>query len=309
MEKKILVAIDGSIYSVNSLRYLAQLFEKLTDVKLHLISFTTISASQSAKGLLSEEELMENASSADKGKSSKCKAYLNEAIIQLARHGFPPDQVTTEVKLSRSSIANDILHEAKKGMYDALVIGRRGIGKLEELILGSVSTSVLEKNINVPVWIIDGRVNSRKFLVPVDGSQSCLHAVDHLSHLLKNNPYAEITLFHSKAMLANVKEIAPHECKTKFGEEWCDMHTSGDDSLFHAPEQILLESGFPADRINHLTTTKGMYPSRQIVRQALLDEFGTIVMGKSSKFKKGFFKNTLEQVIAMAIDVSLLITD
>lgn len=309
MEKKILVAIDGSIYSVNSLRYLAQLFERLTDVRLHLISFATSTSSQSAKGILSEEELQGNANPESAGNISKSTAYLNEARIQLARHGFPPDQVTTEVKITRSNIANDILHEAHKGMYDALVIGRRGIGKLEELILGSVSTSILEKNINVPVWIIDGRVNSRRFLVPVDGSQPCLHAVDHLSHILKDNPYAEITLFHSKAMLANVKEVALHECTPKFGEEWCDMHTTGDDSLFHAPEQILIESGFPAERINRLTTTKGMYPSRQIVRQALVDEFGTIVMGKSSNFKKGFFKNTAEQVIAMAVDVALLITD
>lgn len=307
MEKKILVAVDGSVYSFNSIRYLAQLFEKLPDIKLHLVNYVSSTASPAAKNWLTEEELMTSVSNETKGKIKKCRGFLNEAIIQLARHGFSPEQVTTDVKFARASIANDIIHEAEKGRYDALVLGRRGIGKLEELILGSVSSSILEKDTDIPIWIIDGRVNSRKFLVPVDGSQPCLHAVDHLSHLLKDNPYADITLFHSKAMLANKGEIAPHECKKRFGEEWCELHTSGDNSLFHAPEQILIESGFPAERIHRLTTTTGIYPSRQIVRQAFLDDFGTIVLGKGTKFKKGFFKSTLDKVIGMAVDVALLI--
>lgn len=307
MEKKILVAVDGSIYSFNAIRYLAQLFEKLPDVKIHLLSLVSASSAPAAKDWMDDKEIMNSVDQETRDRFKKNKSNLNEAIIQLARHGFSPDQVTTEITFTKSSIAKDILHVGKKGMYDALVVGRRGISKIEELILGSVSSDLLEKNKSLPVWIIDGRVNSRKFLVPVDGSQVSLHAVDHLSHILKDNPYAEITLFHSKAMLANIKEVAPHECKPKFGDEWCDLHTTGDDSIYHAPEQILRENGFPAARIKHLTTTSGLYPSRQIVRQALMDEFGTIVLGRSGNYKKGIFKGTMEKVIGMAIDTAIWI--
>jgi len=307
MERKILAAVDGSVYSFNTLRYLARLFKKLPEINLHLLSLVPSSSSNLAKEWMDEQELMNTESSQTRQNITKAKRYLSEAIIQLARHGFNPEQVTTDVKLIRTSVTHEIIHEAQKGLYDSLVIGRRGLGKLEEFILGSTSAAVLEKNINVPVWIIDGQVNSRKFLVPVDGSQPCLQAVDHLSHILKDNPYAEITLFHSQAMLANRGEIAPHECKPKFGEEWCDLHTTGDDSLFHAPEQILLDSGFPAARIRRLTTSTGIYPSRQIVRQAVMDEFGTIVMGRTDTFKKGFFKGTLDKVIGMAFDVAIWI--
>ena len=307
MEKKILVAIDGSVYSFNAIRYLAQLFEKLPDVKIHLLSLVSAASAPAAKEWMDDKEIMNTVDQDTRTRFKKCKSWLNESIIQLARHGFSPEQVTTEVQFTKTSIAKDILHIGKKGMFDALVIGRRGISKLEEIILGSVSSDLLEKNKSLPVWIIDGRVNSRKFLVPVDGSQVSLHAVDHLSHVLNDNPYAEITLFHSQAMMANVKEVAPHECKPKFGEEWCDLHASGDSSIFHAPRQILQENGFPADRIKYLTTTSGIYPSRQIVRQALMDEFGTIVLGRSSNYKKGIFKGTMEKVIGMAIDTAIWI--
>ncbi len=38
MEKKILVAIDGSPYGNNTLRYLCQLFKDVNDVHFHLLS-------------------------------------------------------------------------------------------------------------------------------------------------------------------------------------------------------------------------------------------------------------------------------
>ena len=312
MERKFLVAVDGSTYSYNALRYLAQLFENNGEIRLHLVSFTPPGNNNGLMhGLVSdsqwlpEEELLAQAPPELRAKATKCRTYLNEALIQLARLGFSPEQVTTEVKCARASIADDLTHEARKGLYDALVIGRRGIGKLEELILGSVSTSVLEKSHDLPVWIIDGRVSSRRFLVPIDGSPPNLKAIDHLCHVLHDNPHAEITLFLSKALIANRKEIAPHECIPLYGEEWCNMHLPADEKLFDTPEQMLLDSGIPAARINRLMTKTGLYPSRQIVRQALTDEFGTIVMGREHDFKRSFFSSTLEKVIGMAVDVSI----
>jgi nucleotide-binding universal stress UspA family protein len=189
-----------------------------------------------------------------------------------------------------------------------VVIGRRGVSKLEELIMGSVSSTVLEKCRDIPIWIVDGRVDSRTFLVPVDGSEYCLKAFDHLAFILKDNPYAEITLFHSAAMFAQKQSLTKKECTHYLSDEFCQIHAQDEKMHFHAPEQILSDSGFPKERIHKLFTRKGMYPSRQIVRQALIDDFGTIVMGRrGSDMKKGVFGSVTEKVVGMSVNTAIWI--
>lgn len=306
MERKILVATDTSVYSTNEINYLARLFTDLEDIHLDLFCVVHTSAMAAGSGWVDELDLMAAISPETRKRLNQANHYMKEAVSQLGRRGVAPERISTDVKLTGGSIHGEIIHKARKGLYDALVIGRRGIGKLEEFIMGSVSTSLLEKCHDVPRWIIDGHVDSRKFLVPVDGSPYALKAVDHLAFILKGNPYAEVTLFNSEAMFANQGATTTKQCHTIWGKDWCDLHMNREDSLFHAPEQILIEQGFPLERIYRLTTNKGLYPSRQIVRQALIDDFGTIVMGRRGEDSiKGMFKGVSSQVIAMAVDVAI----
>ena len=308
MEKKILVAVDGSIYSFNAINYLSRLFTDLEDVSLHLLCVVTSTVGQAGREWLNESEMLNIASPETRKNVQSARRFMNEASLQLARRGIETEKVTTSVQLSRMGPAKDILHEARKGLYDALVIGRRGLGKLEKLIVGSTSATILDMCHDVPVWIIDGHVDSRKILLPVDGSPNSLRAADHLGFILDGNPHAEITLFNSEAMFASKDKINPQEFYDRWGEEWCNKHLLRPDSLFHAPEQILIEHHFPADKIHRLGTKKGFNPSSQIVRQALIDGFGTIVMGRrGGEISKGIWKGVSDQVIAAAADVAIWI--
>ncbi len=306
MERKILVAVDGSIYSSNALRYIGQLFGGLTNIHFHILSVVPCSAAPAGREWMEESELLNALSPEARNKYSSQNRYLKHAILQLANYGIGQEQITTSVQLSRMGIAKDIMHVGRTGLYDALLIGRRGISKLEELFMGSVSATLVDQCHDVPLWIIDGKVDSRKFLVPVDGSFYCLKAVDHLAHVLKDNPHAEVTLFNSAAMLADKSINPPEQFYELLGKEWCEEHLTRPDSLFHAPKQLLLDNGFPEGKIQWLQTFKGLYPSRQILRQALIDDFGTIVMGRSeSTIRKGIFKSTTDQVLYMADQVAV----
>ncbi|OGQ98689.1 MAG: universal stress protein [Deltaproteobacteria bacterium RIFOXYD12_FULL_57_12] len=306
MHRKILVAVDGSVYSSNTIRYLGRLFEDLDDIFFHLLCTVPSTASDAGREWLEDQELLNVLDAESRQRFSKAKRHMNEMVLQFSRRGMDPHQISTEVKLARMGVTDDILSAAQKGLYDALVIGRRGLTKLEGMIMGSTSTNILEKCHDVPIWIVDGQVNSRKFLVPVDGSFETLKAVDHLAFILKDNPYAEITLFHSTAMFSQRQTPALEECAELFGREWCALHLVGSDNHFHGPEQLLLDSGFPAARLHRLETSKGLYASRQIVRQALIDGFGTIVMGRrGSEIKKGVFGSVSGKVVAMIEDVAI----
>ena len=306
MEKKLLIAVDASIYSTNTLHYLERLFANLDDIRLHLISVIPCNPSETAKEWFDELELMNMLSKEEQKRYASANRYLKKAVAQLGRNGISPEYVTTEVKISTTSPASEVLHAARKGFFDALIVGRRGVSKLEELIMGSVSSTLLEKCHDVPIWVVDGQVDSRKFLVPVDGSHFTLQALDHLCFILQGNPYAEITLFHSSAMFAQRQELIMDFCPRFLQGDWCEAHKDDKDLHFLAPLQMLNNSGFPSDRIHRLETKKGMYPSRQIVRQALIDDYGTVVMGRRSKeMKKGVFGSVTEKVLAMGVDTSI----
>ncbi len=308
MEKKLLVAVDGSVYSSNTLHYLEQLFARLDDIRLHLLSVITCNPSEAASAWLDKSELMSTLNSEEQRRCATAKKFLHTAAARLERNGFGTEQVSTEVKISTTSPAAEVLNTARKGTYDALVLGRRGVSKLEELIMGSVSSTMFEKCHDVPIWIIDGQVDSRKFLVPVDGSHFTLQAVDHLCYMLQNNPYAEITLFHSAAMFAQKQDLNQGYCNRLLSPEWCLEHSADADLYFLAPRQMLINSGFPPERIHRLQTNKGMYPSRQIVRQALIDDFGTIVMGRRDReIVKGVFGSVTEKVVAMSENTAVWI--
>jgi nucleotide-binding universal stress UspA family protein len=308
MEKKLLIAVDGSVYSSNTLHYLEQLFAHLDDIRLHLLSVVTCNPSETAREWLNEKDLMSTLRPEEQKRCAAARRFLNNAVDRLGRKGIKPDQVTTEVKISTTNPAAEVLNIARKGMFDALVIGRRGLSKLEELFMGSVSSTMFEKCHDVPIWIVDGKVDSRKFLVPVDGSHFTLQAVDHLCYMLKGNPYAEITLFHSAAMFAQKQDLSTGFCEHFLPSAWCQKNRADSDLYFLAPKQMLIDSGFPAKRIHRLETKKGLHPSRQIVRQALIDDFGTIVMGRRDKeIVKGVFGSVTEKVVAMSVDTAVWI--
>lgn len=308
MERKILVTVDGSLYSSNALRYIGQLFGGVAEMQFHLLSIVPCNVAPAGREWMEEEDLLNALSPESRNKYSSQKRYLKQAILQLANYGVSAEQVTTSVHLSRMGIAKDIMHMGRTGLYDAILVGRRGISKLEELFMGSVSATLVDQCHDVPLWIIDGKVDSRTFLVPVDGSFYCLKAVDHLAHVLKNNSHAEIALFNSAAMLADKSTNPPEQFYELLGKQWCEEHLTREDSLFHAPKQLLLDNGFPEERIHWLQTFKGLYPSRQILRQALIDDFGTIVLGRSeSTIRKGLFKSTTDQVLYMADQVAVWI--
>ncbi|MFA6465222.1 MAG: universal stress protein [Desulfurivibrionaceae bacterium] len=309
MQKKILIAVDGSSYSTNSLRYLGQLFHHLPEIHFHILSLVPASsAGAAAKDWLSEAELLNTVSPATRNLLATQNKYMIQATDTLKRLGIAEEQIHTTVRLSQRSVPLDIIHEARQGKYDALLIGRRGIGKLEEMIMGSVSATILEKCHDVPLWIIDGQVNSHKFLVPVDGTSHSLKAIDHLGFILAGNPCAEVTLFYSKALLGSQPVIEPKDFYAIWGEAWCEEHLRRPDSLFHAPKQLLVDSGFPAERIFWQETFMGIDPSRQILRQALIDDFGTIVIGRrGEEANKGIFRGVSDRVLLMAEKVAIWI--
>jgi nucleotide-binding universal stress UspA family protein len=301
MKRKILMAMDGSSSSFNALHYLSSLFAGQEHINVHLLCVIPSGTPTLGAEWLDERDKMTMVGKGTKIKLAAAKKFMKEALLKLERQGISPNQISSDVKLSVTGVTSDILLEAQKGLYDALLIGRRGIGKIEELFMGSsLSTAMVEKCENIPIWIVDGKVNSKKFLLPVDTSFNSLKAADHLGFILENNHNAEVSLLHLSCVIGGDTEADIASLRKMWGEEWCDQHLNHPDAIFHAPEQILLDRGIDQKRINRLNPAACLQPHANIIRHSSKNDCGTIVIGRRSKGKQGILKGVSNSILDMA---------
>ena len=311
MERKILVLIDETRYYQNLLHYLHTTFDGLTGLHYHLFSVVPCHLSGPSSEWLDDEELMSVIDSASRKRYQERLHHLERVEAEFVKSGFAPEQLSRTVRLATTGIVPAILFEAQRGTYDGLLSGKRDMSTLEKLVLGSLSTEMLSSNHTFPHWLVSGKVRSQRFLVPVDCSAQTLDAIDHLGFLLHDSPSAEITLFHSRSLLASGAITPPERLYAKWGREWCDQHLRGPATdeghyHFHAAEQLLAEAGFPMARVKRLQSEKGIEPAQMIVHHVKSGEYGTIVMGRRGKeVSKGIFRGVSDRVLANVENIAV----
>jgi nucleotide-binding universal stress UspA family protein len=277
MNKKILVAVDGSVYSSNSLDYLIRLFREDQYFSVDLIGVVPTRGSSGALPTSRQTE------TTVQQRRAKTESYLKDARARLVRNGFPENNVAFFLHPADPGIAASISSFAEQGLYDSLLVGRRGVGKVGEMLLGSISADLVRKCHEVPIWIIDGEVTSTRFLLAVHSSPCSLMAADHLAFILSSNPKADICIYHSGAVFGSAPPADPEEFHSRWGEQWCRKHLDLDSFLYQAHTRVLLENGIPAERIMHLPPHRDLHASHDLLRQAKKHTCGTIVIGRRGR--------------------------
>jgi len=304
MNKKILITIDGSVYSSYSLDYLIRLFKNDQFLSVHLLSVVSSSGSDQS-WMHDVDPLRPYPPAVDQRRRTAVK-YLKDAQARLIRNGFNEPDITFSVQITSSSIANAIHQEADRGIYDGLLIGRRGMGMVGEMFFGSVSSYLVEQCHEVPLWIIDGNVNSKHFLLAVHSKPDSLMAADHLAYCMPENGNSKIYLYHSSALLGEKSKVLPEDFHDRWGKEWCDRYLDLDNNLYHAHRQILIDNGIHDDRILDLPVQTDLEASRDLLRQAKKNNCGTVVIGRRSKItSKGFFGGVSDRAMQQAQNIAL----
>jgi nucleotide-binding universal stress UspA family protein len=303
MEKTILVAVDGSVYSGNSLEYLTRLFGPDPSLSIHLISVAA-SGGGGKDWMYDVDPLRTQSAGADK-RTLAARKHLKDAEDRLVRSGFSRERITSQVKVG-SSISAAIRDEAEHGSYDSLVVGRRGLGAMGNMFFGSTSTELIERSHKIPLWIIDGTVTPERFLLAVQCHPASLMAADHLSYMLKNHPGAEICLYHSNSVFGAQQPAKAEDFHAQWGKDWCDQYLDLENFLFYAHAQLLTEGGIPRHRITQLPAQMHIDIGSDLLRQAKQHRCGTIVIGRRRRdlFRgqlKGVSDKTLKQAQNIAV--------
>ena len=207
MEKKVLIAVDDSRHSENALRYVARVYETVEKMKIVLfhveptISQYLVDEARTKSSAYAElQKLMHSSHQAarvllEKDKSLMVSSGVAEKDIQV-------------MSLPRKfGAAKDILEYGTALLYDAIIVGRRGLSGLAEVFVGSVSANIVDNSQLLPIWLVDEKTDARGIMVAVDGSESSLRAVDHLSFIFGGNPDLTISFFHVAPRLSDFCSI------------------------------------------------------------------------------------------------------
>ncbi len=83
------------------------------------------------------------------------KPYIEKAKDKLLEHGVAEDQITVKlVASSGGNVSEDIRKAADDYDCGTIVLGRRGLTGVKELIMGSVTRKILESFSGMSVWIV-----------------------------------------------------------------------------------------------------------------------------------------------------------
>ena len=143
MYSKILVAIDGSEPSIKALKHAIHLATILKS-QIHIISVVDelklpFAAQHGLWAKVSHEELF--------------RTMLEKMNNEITRIMEDLPNLTIDADLIEGKPAKKIVEFAEKEKFDIIVIGAKGYGMIEGLVVGSVSNSVVN-TATIPVLIV-----------------------------------------------------------------------------------------------------------------------------------------------------------
>lgn len=174
---KVLIGVDGSDGSFTAARFVGRLLDAERD---ELALYFTPEISVHDKGNTSPEIL------------DRVRAALADAVFEKATEQFPlPLRQRVERIIGGQPPNRGVLIAADDWRAEMIVVGARGLGPLQKLMMGSVSTSVA-RGATVPVMVVHppGKDSSEAAesgplaaLLASDGSPASAQAANFLSRL------------------------------------------------------------------------------------------------------------------------------
>lgn len=138
---KILVCYDGS---ESSLRAVGKARHLVKDCGIHEV--TLIHAyTEHSREPIAKDKFATPPSLLDKLKDAEKEKWLQKQdIMEEIAERFESNGAKTNIRIEQGQPAKVIIKEAESGDYDLVVLGRQGRGGIKNMVLGSVSNSVIQ---------------------------------------------------------------------------------------------------------------------------------------------------------------------
>jgi nucleotide-binding universal stress UspA family protein len=306
MQKKILAAIDDSPHSRLAVDYAVRMKDLVPG-----LGFTLLHIQPPVSQFLIDEAKRSGQAQTELNRAVARNAEGSRGLLAkykdlMVRAGVAEAAIELLTLPRHLGLAKDILDHAQNGLFDAILLGRRGISSMQQMFMGSVSAHLIQNSPVIPVWLVDGNVNSRLVLAAVDGSESALRAVDHLAFMLSGNPHVKIRFFHVAPRLKDYCEI---DFAQKAGDALEAMLVQGDkrcmDDFFSAALAKLHSAGFQESQVETQTAATLLNVGETILEAARDGGFGTIVMGRRG-MNRSFFGGKVSYYVSQKLSDAAL---
>jgi nucleotide-binding universal stress UspA family protein len=147
--RRILIAVDGSENSMRAVDFVANTLSGF-DYTVGLVIVLREEA-QPDRDPVTDLYLQ----SALDEVEPEVRRSLNEAQERLMAAGFDGSELTLEIVRGAPSRAAAIVEVADQGGFDTIVLGRRGLSRVQQFFAGRVSTKVLQIGRKHHVWIVN----------------------------------------------------------------------------------------------------------------------------------------------------------
>jgi nucleotide-binding universal stress UspA family protein len=198
---------------------------------------------------------------------AKGRESLESAKRMLCQMGFHSESIETKIRFRKRSKVMEIVQEGEECLYDAVVLGRRGLSWFEEIFSESTSKGLLDTKVTFPIWFCRRpKEECKNVLICLDGSEASYRMVDHVGFILAPEKKHEVTLF-----TVNKGDA--------FSED--ALKTMQAKALDH-----FRDNGFPEELVR-TKTLKASNVAKTILREVEEGSFGTVAVGRT-KSKPGF---------------------
>jgi nucleotide-binding universal stress UspA family protein len=157
---KLLVAIDGSQCSQRAVEYVARQFSGLSGLEItlfHVLPYVPAVFWDDGH-IKSSEEVEARKKLVDlwlANQTSRLDPIFHEAAAVLTKGGIRPEQITVRSVSDSIDAAGSIIEEAKTGGYQTVVMGRCGRTAGERLLMGSVTTKVINYGTGMALCVVE----------------------------------------------------------------------------------------------------------------------------------------------------------
>lgn len=154
MFEKILVPLDGSEHSLRALETAVQVAKKFKG-KITLINVFSVTV----KPVIIPEPTtltppaIPIMTPAELSKVAEIARKVAGDILADGEQKVKAEGVPVETVIKEGHFVQEILKAAKEGGFDLIVMGARGVSKIREIVLGSVSDGVI-RNASCPVLVV-----------------------------------------------------------------------------------------------------------------------------------------------------------
>lgn len=307
--KRVLVAVDGSIHSLNAVNYVVRNCSPSTHVGL--IYIMPKRPEEVFWQVNMEKEFLDTMRARyarwEEEQLKAGRAFLDSTEAVLVNSGFSRRQLSTMVCQRQLGTASDIMVQAQNG-YDALVVGRRGLNRMNSLFLGSVSDKIVEGVHNLAVWVVGGDVHRNRILAAVDGSENSAKAVAYVAGFTAE-ARAEITLCHVIRGQESLFGAPVFELGQDIESRIDELMNERVREMFEGCLAILAKAGVPAHRVTCRCIRRSFSRAADILREAREGGYGTIVMGRRgiSKVREFLMGRVTTKVLNGAEDLAVWI--